>query len=116
MGLVPLEMAKHTRLDNLDEAQEYGLTDCILCGSCSYVCPSNIPLVQYFEYGKGELQERRNSQSKLDFTQRLANERTERLEREALAKEAAKNLKRSKRSGDMTTSVSTETTQEVENA
>ena len=28
--------------------------DCIACGSCSYVCPSSIPLVQYFNYAKGE--------------------------------------------------------------
>jgi electron transport complex protein RnfC len=32
--------------------QQYHLNDCFECGSCSYVCPSNIPLVQYFRIAK----------------------------------------------------------------
>jgi electron transport complex protein RnfC len=31
--------------------------DCMECGSCSYVCPSNIPLVQRFRMAKGILRE-----------------------------------------------------------
>jgi H+/Na+-translocating ferredoxin:NAD+ oxidoreductase subunit C len=34
-----------------DMAGEH-LADCMLCGSCSYVCPSNIPLSQLFQAGK----------------------------------------------------------------
>jgi electron transport complex protein RnfC len=34
------------------------LMDCMLCGCCSYVCPSNIPLSQLFALGKAGL--RRN--------------------------------------------------------
>lgn len=33
-------------------AEDYHLNDCFECGSCSYVCPSNIPLVQYFRIAK----------------------------------------------------------------
>jgi len=33
-------------------AEEYNLMDCFECGSCSYVCPSHIPLVQYFRLAK----------------------------------------------------------------
>ncbi|MCU7904573.1 MAG: electron transport complex subunit RsxC [Candidatus Thiodiazotropha sp. (ex Epidulcina cf. delphinae)] len=33
-------------------AQDYHLNDCFECGCCSYVCPSNIPLVQYFRIAK----------------------------------------------------------------
>jgi electron transport complex protein RnfC len=29
--------------------------DCMLCGCCSYVCPSNIPLSQLFTMAKAEL-------------------------------------------------------------
>lgn len=97
MSLVPLEMAKFSRVDNFDAAQEYGLKDCILCGSCAYVCPSHIPLVQYFEYAKGELYARSADQRKMEYTVRLTNERNERLEREAAAKQAAKSEKKSKR-------------------
>jgi len=38
--------------------QEYNLMDCFECGCCSYVCPSNIPLVQYFRISKSVMRER----------------------------------------------------------
>ncbi len=33
-------------------AEQYHLMDCFECGACSYVCPSHIPLVQYFRLAK----------------------------------------------------------------
>jgi electron transport complex protein RnfC len=33
-------------------ADEFHLNDCFECGCCSYVCPSSIPLVQYFRIAK----------------------------------------------------------------
>ncbi|MDP6909451.1 MAG: electron transport complex subunit RsxC, partial [Flavobacteriales bacterium] len=39
-------------------ADEYDLMDCFECASCSYVCPSGIPLVQSFRVGKGMLREK----------------------------------------------------------
>jgi len=33
-------------------AESHHLLDCFECGSCSYVCPSNIPLVQYMRDSK----------------------------------------------------------------
>lgn len=33
-------------------ATRFHLFDCFECGCCSYVCPSNIPLVQYFRIAK----------------------------------------------------------------
>ena len=38
--------------DYASMAADYHLNDCFECGSCSYVCPSNIPLVQYFRIAK----------------------------------------------------------------
>ncbi len=40
----------------------YHLMDCFECGCCSYVCPSNIPLVQYFRIAKSILREKMNRQ------------------------------------------------------
>ncbi len=40
-------------------AEQYSLYDCFECGCCSYVCPSNIPLVQHFRIAKEVLRERR---------------------------------------------------------
>lgn len=37
---------------------EYHLNSCFECGSCSYVCPSNIPLTQYFRIAKSVNRER----------------------------------------------------------
>ncbi|MGB5642823.1 MAG: electron transport complex subunit RsxC [Gammaproteobacteria bacterium] len=43
-------------------ASAYHLNDCFECGSCSYVCPSNIPLVQYFRIAKSVNREREQRQ------------------------------------------------------
>lgn len=36
----------------MEMAEQYHLMDCFECGACSYVCPSHIPLVQYFRLAK----------------------------------------------------------------
>jgi len=36
-------------------ADEYQLKECFECGACSFVCPSHIPLVQYFRIAKAQL-------------------------------------------------------------
>jgi electron transport complex protein RnfC len=33
-------------------AKQFHLNDCFECGCCAYVCPSSIPLVQYFRIAK----------------------------------------------------------------
>ncbi len=38
--------------------ENYHLADCFECGCCTYVCPSNIPLVQQFRVAKQILRER----------------------------------------------------------
>jgi electron transport complex protein RnfC len=40
---------------DLDYAVTAGLMDCIECGSCTYVCPARIKLVQRFRVGKQRL-------------------------------------------------------------
>ena len=91
MGLMPLEMVAYTRADNLDQASEFGLRDCILCGCCSYVCPSHIPLVQYFQYAMGKHDEQRNAARKNDFIKQATDARAQRLAEEAALKAAKKN-------------------------
>ena len=36
----------------LQMAEDAHLMDCFECGSCTFACPSHIPLVQYFRMGK----------------------------------------------------------------
>jgi len=93
MGLAPLEMAVRARVDDYDGASEYGLRDCILCGCCSYVCPSHIPLVQYFQYAKGKQDERRVAARKNDHIKRQTDARAARMAEEEAAKAAAKAAK-----------------------
>ncbi|MBF0469739.1 MAG: electron transport complex subunit RsxC [Gammaproteobacteria bacterium] len=88
-GLVPLEMAATIRNGSLDNSVHLGLLDCIACGSCSFVCPANIPLVQYFNFAKGELASRQRMQHKQGETKRLAEARTARMEEMKRAKKEA---------------------------
>jgi len=89
IGLLPLEMAAHVRVDDLAGAAALGLSDCISCGCCAYICPSHIPLVQYFTHAKGELWAQERSKLRLDATKRLSAARIERQERETREKAVA---------------------------
>jgi electron transport complex protein RnfC len=42
-------------------AEEHHLMDCFECGSCSFVCPSHIPLVQQFRMAKAALRKARSA-------------------------------------------------------
>ena len=55
-------LAKFQAYDTM--AEEYNLMDCFECGSCSYVCPSNIPLVQYFRLSKSIVRKREADKNK----------------------------------------------------
>ena len=46
MGLVPLEIAKAVKRENLPQAEKYHIMTCCGCGSCSYICPAKIPLLE----------------------------------------------------------------------
>lgn len=93
-GLLPLQMAAQIKADNLDKVVDLGLIDCVSCGCCSYVCPSHIPLVQYFNYAKGELAARQQAKHKAQENKKLIEFRNERLERERIAKEEAAALRK----------------------
>ena len=47
------DLAKAERYEELVE--DAHLNDCMLCGGCSFVCPSNSPLSQYFAMSKTQL-------------------------------------------------------------
>ncbi len=52
MNLLPTTIAAYARRDLVVETEEYCVMDCIECGSCGYVCPASIPLVQAIRHGK----------------------------------------------------------------
>ena len=50
--LDPQYLGNLARSRRYDEMERFHLMDCMLCGCCSYVCPSNIPLSQLFQVSK----------------------------------------------------------------
>ena len=53
--IAPSRIAAAVKYSKLDVAREYNIMECIECGSCSYVCPSKIPLVHYIRLGKADI-------------------------------------------------------------
>ena len=55
MRLVPTQLMKCVKYENLALAENWGILDCVECGCCQYVCPSKIPLVHWIRWGKNEV-------------------------------------------------------------
>jgi electron transport complex protein RnfC len=55
MGLMPCDLVTNIEKGHWDEVKRFGLSDCMECGSCAYVCPARRPLVQLIKYGKAKL-------------------------------------------------------------
>lgn len=56
--LNPQRLGELARAGRYEEMEPLHVMDCMLCGSCSYVCPSNIPLAQLFQASKAALRRR----------------------------------------------------------
>lgn len=52
MGLEPYLLISFGEKQMWKEAEKNRVTDCIECGSCSYICPANRPLLDYVRLGK----------------------------------------------------------------
>ncbi|ASB47830.1 electron transport complex subunit RsxC [Alkalitalea saponilacus] len=55
MGLSPYLLMTLAEKEIHDRAEEEKIMDCIECGSCSFTCPSNRPLLDYIRLGKGKV-------------------------------------------------------------
>lgn len=55
MALEPYLLYKLARRGMNEELEQNRVTDCIECGSCSYTCPSYLPLLDYIRIGKSEV-------------------------------------------------------------
>ncbi len=64
MGLEPYLLMTLTEKSLFEKAEKEKITDCMECGSCSYVCPAGRPLLDYIRLGKSsvlKLMRERNS-------------------------------------------------------
>lgn len=55
MCLVPTQLMKFVKYENFSAAENWGILDCVECGSCQYVCPAKIPLVHWIRLGKNKV-------------------------------------------------------------
>ena len=55
MGLVPTQLMKFVKFELLNEAETWGILDCVECGCCQYSCPAKIVLVHWIRLGKNKI-------------------------------------------------------------
>ena len=78
---MPQQLYWYARARDFDKAEQYHLFDCIECGCCAYVCPSHIPLVDYYRFAKADIRAQRDAQTKADLARERHEFHLERLER-----------------------------------
>jgi electron transport complex protein RnfC len=61
--LSPALLNAALKSDNFEEVEAIGLLDCIECGTCSFVCPAHIQLVQRFRVGKQLLRAKKQKEA-----------------------------------------------------
>ncbi|HOO98868.1 MAG TPA: electron transport complex subunit RsxC [Bacteroidales bacterium] len=52
LGLEPFLLMTLTEKELFERAEKERITDCMECGSCSFICPANRPLLDYIRLGK----------------------------------------------------------------
>ena len=61
LGLEPNQVSIRVEAGRATEGREFGAEECYECGACSYVCPSQRPLVQFVQVAKSALRKRREN-------------------------------------------------------
>ena len=64
MGLEPYLLMTLTQKRLFDKVEEEKILDCMECGSCSYTCPSDRPLLDYLRLGKSNVSQIIRSRNK----------------------------------------------------
>ena len=60
MHLQPSLIGLFIEKGHYEDARDYNLMDCFECGSCTFVCPANRPMVQWVKRAKRELAKKKN--------------------------------------------------------
>ncbi|QIM63751.1 electron transport complex subunit RsxC [Pasteurellaceae bacterium Orientalotternb1] len=94
VSLLPQQLYWYARSEDHDKSKEYHLDACIECGICAYVCPSYIPLIQYFRQEKAKIADidekaRKAEEAKQRFEAREARLNKEKEARTARIQQAA---------------------------
>src|SRR5512139_1451114 len=60
MMLQPSLIGLFVEKGHYEDAKDYNVMDCFECGSCTFVCPANRPMVQWVKRAKRELAKKKN--------------------------------------------------------
>jgi len=63
MGLTPFDLMTSAEFSDWDRAELLYATDCVECGSCSFVCPANRPILDYIRLGKKNIMAARRARN-----------------------------------------------------
>ncbi|MDD6911017.1 electron transport complex subunit RsxC [Actinobacillus minor] len=88
VGLLPQQLYWFARSEDHEKSKEYHLDACIECGVCAYVCPSYIPLIQYFRQEKAKIAEIDEKAKKAEEAKQRFEAREARLNKEKEARTA----------------------------
>jgi electron transport complex protein RnfC len=92
--LLPQQLHRAAKADDRNALTQLGLADCIECGCCDYVCPSQIPLTSRFHAARLQLQlheaDRQRAAAARERFERHERRLAEQAEAERLAFEAAR--------------------------
>ena len=97
VGLLPQQLYWFARSEDHEKSNEYHLEACIECGICAYVCPSYIPLIQYFRQEKAKIAEIEEKTKKSEEAKERFEAREARLQKEKEARTARINQAAEKR-------------------
>ena len=87
MDLLPQQLYWFASAGEHQKAEHFDLFDCIECGACDWVCPSHLPLTDFYRHSKGVLHQEKKEQAEADHARKRFEERQARMEREQAERE-----------------------------
>jgi electron transport complex protein RnfC len=79
--LLPQQLFAYLVREDWPRVQQHRLDACIECGCCAISCPSQIPLVEWYRWGKQELREQARSRQQATASRKRFEVRDARLRR-----------------------------------